>query len=187
MFRPPTPAGYPIRLSNLTHPLITKATICQNALSLGFSVPLPSKISKAKLIPLYMAGVRALPKGKGTTPDDLILTIPHIPSAACASLGITYPDPTGPNAPSASCALLGISCPTIVGPSSPPAACASLGFTGPVDGPASPPYPTLTEPAAFPAEFLTAAATSDAALDAWNSPVPVKALRLKGKGRASRS
>src|SRR6266851_1308342 len=53
LFRPPTPLGYPIRMFHLTHPLISKAAIRENAKSLSFSVPPPSKISKAKLIPLY--------------------------------------------------------------------------------------------------------------------------------------
>src|SRR6266851_5057469 len=91
VFYPPTPKGYLIYTSKLTHPLITKGNIQADAKSLGFALPPPELVSKAKLIPLYMASVHALPKGTHTIPDDLAPSFPHIPSSACASLGIMFP------------------------------------------------------------------------------------------------
>src|SRR6266851_1138048 len=51
----------------------------------------PQEVSKADLIPLYMAGVHMLSQEACTTLDDLIPTMPDIPSTACTSLGIIYP------------------------------------------------------------------------------------------------
>ncbi len=116
IFNPSMPKGYPIRTSELTHPLITKGNIWANAESLGFTLPSPDLVSKAKLIPLYVAGIHALPQDTRTTPNNLAPTFPHLPSSACASLGIMYPHkthaspspPTIPTIPSAACTSLGI-------------------------------------------------------------------------------